>query len=161
MKISIEQIDELRNRVNVSYEEAKNALEKNEGDLIKAIIELEKKKSKKIERKEHISGSADRFLQIRLSVKSKTGETLLNVSLALALAVFALAFWVVILLFVFAVLTSCKIKIYKEKKPVSVENIKNDMKESVQKIKENTTGFIKENIQADIKDEEENEIIIE
>lgn len=44
MKVTLEQIDELRNRVNVSYEEAKKTLEKNDGDLIKSIIELEKKK---------------------------------------------------------------------------------------------------------------------
>ncbi len=46
MKVTLEQIDELRNRVNVSYEEAKSTLEKNDGDLIKSIIELERKKEK-------------------------------------------------------------------------------------------------------------------
>jgi NACalpha-BTF3-like transcription factor len=47
MMVTLEQIDELRKRVNVSYEEAKKTLEKNDGDLIKSIIELEKKKGRK------------------------------------------------------------------------------------------------------------------
>ncbi len=38
MKVTLEQIDELRNRVNVSYEEAKATLEKNDGALIKSIF---------------------------------------------------------------------------------------------------------------------------
>jgi len=44
MKVSIELIDELRSRVNVSYEEAKRVLEENDGDLISSIIQLEKEK---------------------------------------------------------------------------------------------------------------------
>ena len=42
MSINLEQIDELRKRANVSYEDAKNALEQNEGDIIKSLIYLEK-----------------------------------------------------------------------------------------------------------------------
>ena len=42
MSINLEQIDELRKRANVSYEDAKNALEQNAGNLIEALVYLEK-----------------------------------------------------------------------------------------------------------------------
>lgn len=41
--ITIEQVEELRKRVNVSYEEAKLALEEVNGDILEAVINLEKK----------------------------------------------------------------------------------------------------------------------
>jgi len=41
MSISLEQIDALRERANVSYEEAKEALEKCSGDIVEALIYLE------------------------------------------------------------------------------------------------------------------------
>jgi hypothetical protein len=41
MAISMEQIDEMRKRTNCSYQEAKELLEKNNEDLIEAIIEFE------------------------------------------------------------------------------------------------------------------------
>ncbi|AHF10988.1 MAG: DUF4342 domain-containing protein [Dehalobacter sp.] len=42
MSISMEQIDEMRKRTNCSYQEAKELLEKYDGDLIDAIIAFEK-----------------------------------------------------------------------------------------------------------------------
>jgi translation elongation factor EF-Ts len=53
----MEQIDEMRKRTNCSYQEAKELLEKNNGDLLEAIVEFEKKygykeKNKHQERKE-------------------------------------------------------------------------------------------------------------
>lgn len=41
MNITLEKIDSLRERANVSYQEAKEALEKSEGNMIDAIIFLE------------------------------------------------------------------------------------------------------------------------
>jgi len=42
MNISLELIDEMRKRTNCSYQEAKELLEKHNGDIIEAIIEFEK-----------------------------------------------------------------------------------------------------------------------
>ena len=47
MKISVDKIDKLRERKDVSYEKAKEALEHSEGDLLDAIIYLEEKENKK------------------------------------------------------------------------------------------------------------------
>lgn len=49
MNISLEMIDELRKRANVSYEEAKNALEKCNGDVLEALVYLEKHSKVKVE----------------------------------------------------------------------------------------------------------------
>jgi len=39
--VTLEQVEKLREYANVSYDEAKKALEKNEGDILQALIELE------------------------------------------------------------------------------------------------------------------------
>ncbi|MCM1991494.1 DUF4342 domain-containing protein [Oceanirhabdus seepicola] len=44
MKITLEQIDLLRKRANVSYSEAKEALEINDGDIVNALAYLEQQK---------------------------------------------------------------------------------------------------------------------
>src|SRR5690606_39686167 len=134
MKVTLEQIDELRNRVNVSYEEAKATLEKNDGDLIKSIIELENKKGKKNEYKGSFTSFTNRLLSLKMSIKNETGNILLDVPLIIVLISFMMAFWVVIFILILAVLTSCKIKIYRAKGSINVDGIKKNMKETVEKI---------------------------
>lgn len=170
MKVTLEQIDELRNRVNVTYEEAKSTLEKNDGDLIKSIIELEKRKGARGNEKnrhgEGFTSFVDRLLQLRFSVKNKNENTLINVPLVLVLATFVMAFWVVIFGLILAILTSCKMKIFRDKNSVNINGIKRNMKETVDKIKVKSEEIIKED--EEIKeenhfesDDKENEIIIE
>lgn len=43
-EITLEKIDILRNRTGISYREAQEVLERNEGNVIKALIELESSK---------------------------------------------------------------------------------------------------------------------
>ncbi|MDF2949000.1 MAG: ubiquitin [Sedimentibacter sp.] len=161
MKVTLEQIDELRNRVNVSYEEAKHTLEKNDGDLIKSIIELEKKKGRKNEYKGNFTSFTDRLLSLRMSIKNKEGETMINLPLILVLIIFAMAFWVVIFGLILAILTSCKIKIYRDK-TLNVNSLKKNMKETVDKIKVKSEEIIKVDEEEIInEDSDENEIIIE
>lgn len=40
--VTLEQVEKLRERANISYDEAKEALEKTNGDILEAIINLEK-----------------------------------------------------------------------------------------------------------------------
>ena len=47
MNINLEQIDELRKRAKVSYEDAKKALEAANGDMVEALIYLEREKKTK------------------------------------------------------------------------------------------------------------------
>jgi len=50
MSVNLEQIEALRERANVSYGEAKEALEVCDGDLVEALIYLEKNNKIKSER---------------------------------------------------------------------------------------------------------------
>lgn len=162
MKVTLEQIDELRNRVNVSYEEAKSTLEKNDGDLIKSIIELEKKKGRKYENKANKVGFtnfANRLLALRMSIKNKDGKTVLNIPFVVVLFAFLMAFWVVIFGLVLAILTSCKIDIYRDKS-MNMNDIKKNVQETVDKIKVKSDEILKDEEEKQ-SDETENEIIIE
>jgi len=166
MKVTLEQIDELRNRVNVTYEEAKSTLEKNDGDLIKSIIELEGKKGRKKteNKKEDFTGFIDKLLELKFSVKNKNGDTLVNVPVVLVLITFVMAFWVVIFGVLVALMTSCKMKIYRDKNSINVHGIKRNMQETVEKIKVKSEEIIKEDkvyTQDKNDDQDENEIIIE
>ncbi len=162
MKVTLEQIDELRNRVNVSYEEAKATLEKNDGDLIKSIIELEKKKGRKYEKHGNFTSLANRLLALKMSIKSKDGDVILNVALIIALAVFMMAPWVAIFVIALAILTSCKIRIYKDKS-LNVNDIKKNVQETVDKIKVKSEEILNkdEEVKTEKPEETENEIIIE
>jgi NACalpha-BTF3-like transcription factor len=162
MMVTLEQIDELRKRVNVSYEEAKKTLEKNDGDLIKSIIELEKKKGRKDERKGSFTNAANRLLALKLSIKNRDGNTLLNVPLVLVVLTFLMSFWTVIVLLVMALLTSCQIYVYRDK-GVNMHNIKQNVKKTVDKIKDKSEEIFKDDEEEteDTDDEPENEIIIE
>lgn len=51
MNISLEQIEALTQRANVSYEEAKAALELNNGDIVEALIYLERQNKVRADRK--------------------------------------------------------------------------------------------------------------
>lgn len=167
MKVTLEQIDELRNRVNVTYEEAKSTLEKNDGDLIKSIIELEKKKGTRKDGRhgDGFTSFIDRLLELKLSIKSKTGDTLINVPVVIVLIVFIMAFWVVIFGLVLAIITSCKIRIYRDKNSMNVNGIKRNMQETVEKIKVQSEKIIQDDTKDNYKEQQDNqegnEIIIE
>ncbi len=165
MMITLEQIDELRNRVNVTYEEAKSTLEKNDGDLIKSIIELEKRKGtrKRDYNKDGFTSFADKLLELKFLVKSKNGNTLIDVPAVLVLLAFIVAFWVVIPGIILALLTSCKMRIYRDKNSINVHGIKKNMQNAVEKIKVKSEKIINDDMD-DNKgndDSENNEIIIE
>ncbi|MBK5252453.1 MAG: DUF4342 domain-containing protein [Peptostreptococcaceae bacterium] len=111
MKITLEQIDFLRARANVSYKEAKEALEQAEGDMVEALVMLEKQN--KVSEKKNSAGSKNegagfwnslknffkRMNKIRFILKNENG-ILLNfpLTLAVVLAIFATPFVVVGLL---------------------------------------------------------------
>jgi len=56
MKITLEQIDFLRERANVSYREAKEALEETGGDIVEALVMLERQN--KVSGKKQQSGKS-------------------------------------------------------------------------------------------------------
>lgn len=62
--ITIEQIDEFRKRTNSSYEDAKYFLEKNDGDILDAIIDFERTKQAGSSKREHKKNKDDFEMKI-------------------------------------------------------------------------------------------------
>ncbi|NLY43121.1 MAG: DUF4342 domain-containing protein [Clostridiaceae bacterium] len=116
MSISFEKIEELRKRANISYEEAKVLLEKHNGDIVEALIELEKSKRIRNDgttsfyeklRRLFIKGNRTKF------IVTYKGETVVNVPvnyLILAL-LFSIHFMVFSLIIIF--ITGCRMTIKK------------------------------------------------
>ena len=119
MNVSLEQIDLLRKRANVSYEEAKEVLEKFDGDVIEALVYLEK--NKKIS--EEPCCESKLFKKIKMLIKkgnktkvvvSKKEETILKVPVNVVILCAVLAFPVMIAATVIALVTKHSIRVEKK-----------------------------------------------
>ncbi|NLL68400.1 MAG: hypothetical protein GX236_12035 [Clostridiaceae bacterium] len=146
--VTIEQIDEFRKRTHSSYEDAKYFLEKNNGDVLDAIIDFERTKSNRVhshQSKKQRDDFGNRFADIlqkgfdtKLVVEDK-GSPLF--AIPIILLILLLPIWVFILLF-FILLTTLGYKLsIKDEKSQNVnvnsifQNINNKMKD-----KEKGTG---------------------
>ncbi len=122
MSVSLEKIDLLRNRVNTSYEEAKAALEKTNGDLVEALIYFEKENKTKPEEKKasDFAGEATGFVKnlirkgnnTRLVIK-KEDKDILNLSMTVTVVGGILAPYIPLVGLPLAVITKHKIRIVK------------------------------------------------
>lgn len=120
MKITLEQIDSLRKRANVSYQDAKEALEKYEGDIVEALVYLEKEKKVKASKKaegrgefwEKIKGIIRKGNKTKLQIKNEH-RVVLNIPITLAIIITVFATHITILGLVIALLTKHKIRIEK------------------------------------------------
>lgn len=129
MNISMEQIDEMRKRTNCSYQEAKELLEKHNGELVEAIIEFENKhgyKSRHEHRHDHFERKQKAGKKIKEHVHKgfvtrfiieKEGNTILNVPviiLLIAVLITMPIFWIYPIAFIVIYLMGYKIRIRKE-----------------------------------------------
>lgn len=127
MGISIEIIDEMRKRTNCSYQEAKELLEKHNGDLIDAIVDFEKnqgQRSKETKKqKENDSGFGQKVKNlvdkgfITRFVIEKEENTFLNISiniLVLAIIITMPIFWLYPIALIIVYLMGYRIRIRKE-----------------------------------------------
>ncbi|EJO5347363.1 DUF4342 domain-containing protein [Clostridium botulinum] len=119
MNVSLEQIDLLRKRANVSYEEAKEVLEKFDGDVIEALVYLEK--NKKIN--EDSCCESKFFKKIKMLIRKgnktkvvvrKKEETVLKVPVNVVILCTVLAFPVAIVATILALVTKHSIRIEKK-----------------------------------------------
>ncbi len=125
MNIGIEQIDEMRKRTNCSYQEAKELLEKHDGDLIDAIVEFEKKhgsKQKKTtsEKNSSFGKKVKELVQkgfVNRFVIEKEENTILNIPvnvLILAVIITMPLIWIYPIIFIAIYLMGYKIRLRKE-----------------------------------------------
>ena len=119
--ITLEKIDTVVARTNVSYEEAKKALEENDGDVIEAIISIEKSRttwSDNISEKgEEMINKVKEILRkgnvTKVTVK-KDGDVIMNLPVTAAAIGSIMAAPVALLGLGSAILTNCTIEILKE-----------------------------------------------
>jgi len=155
MTISIELIDEMRKRTNCSYQEAKELLEKHQGDIVEAIIEFEKRQGINSSHKwgsksSHHSSHHEKAKKIYQKstrtrfIIEKDGNTYLNISLLVLLIAFIITiplFWLYLVLFVALYLLGYKIRIRREEgKDVDINEIVDDISSKVK----NTTAKAQE-----------------
>jgi len=167
MKVTLEMIDELRSRVNVTYEEAKKALENNEGDIVKSIIALERKRKEgtdnKTRKKEDFGKQANKtvnsFLSVRMVLKNEK-ITLINIPVLIAIISLIVAPWLVIPGLVIALILGYKLRITSTNK--TSDKIKKGLDKATKTVKESTEKiFENSNEENDDKENDEDEIIIE
>lgn len=160
--ITLEKIDAVRERTGVSYTEAKEALEASNGDVVDALVYVEKKKS---ENKSEVYTSAEEFLNwlkktikkgnvSRIKVK-KDDKVLLDVPVNAGVAAGVIALFSPTLLVILgagavaAVLTKLTVEITKSDGTVEVVN----------KVIKNTANTVKEkvsNMASDVKEKVDN-----
>lgn len=142
MEITLEQIDIIRERANVSYKEAKEFLEKFNGNAIEALSFLEEQnKIKPNEEEKNKDSSLIKKIENLVSKLNKTNfiiykneKTVLNISslLALIIGIFTLPFSIAIILLL--VLTHHKIRLEKN------NGEKCSINEKIDKISNNLTS---------------------
>ncbi|MBC2578777.1 DUF4342 domain-containing protein [Clostridium sp. DJ247] len=122
MKATLEQIDLLRQRANVSYKDAKEALEKCNNDIVEALIYLEKEKKTKENSEFSCSGSF--IAKVKSLIKkgnkikfiiSKNENIILNLPINLIILITIIAPPLSIAALLIVLFTNHKIRIKNEK----------------------------------------------
>lgn len=122
MRITLEMVDEVINRTNVSYKIAKDALELNEGDVLKAIVHIEESKGTEQKQGKRLNGQEiverlkalvnDGLVHQILIIKN--GRTVVDIPIV-AGAVSAVIFTIpTVAAIIAAIATGCEIKILKK-----------------------------------------------
>lgn len=105
MSVILDKIDTIMERANVSYQEAKEALDKSDGDIVEALIDLEKREKVKNKEKTvkdcfHKTGTSI-FDKIKNNIKkmhqhkfkiNKEKEIIMSIPLTIALLLILISF---------------------------------------------------------------------
>jgi hypothetical protein len=118
VNITLEQIDILRKRANVNYKEAKDALERNNGNIVEALTYLEeqnriKADGIKIGNSSFINGIKEVIQKLNKIkfVVLKDEKTVLNISSLLAILIGIFTFPVSLIVLILIVITHHKIRL--------------------------------------------------
>lgn len=117
--ITLEQVDLLMQRANVSYTEAKEALERCNGDIVESLLYLEKaekintQKSASSSKIDKVTSFIDKLNATTFIMKKKE-RIYVNVPLSVALIAIILSFHVSILAIVIAIIFGVRIAIIGE-----------------------------------------------
>ena len=115
MSISLDQIDLIMKRTNATYTEAKDALEKSNGDVVEALALLEKEG--KATRRSNVNSTQEQFntyvdtLKTTHFVLSKDDHDYIHAPLIAVLIAMVLSFHVSVIALVIALICGFKIKL--------------------------------------------------
>lgn len=136
MSVSLDKIDVIMERANVSYQEAKDALDKHDGDLVEALIELEQgekiKKTKKKNNQNMNEKGTSFFNKVGEELKKmhkqkfrikKDEEQIINIPLTLAILFIVITFPFSLILLGILVIIGYKISVTTKDSEVSVNDI--------------------------------------
>lgn len=136
----LRKIDEVVKRTNCSYEEAKYALEKHDGDVVGAIIFIEKSKNSSVHIKnkgEEVINEIKKIIEkgnvTKLTIKRK-GEVILNLPITAGAVGMIAAPFLSLAGLTAALLTECTIEILKDNGEVICIN--DELNKSIHKVKE-------------------------
>ncbi|WP_461205410.1 DUF4342 domain-containing protein [Clostridium sp. DL1XJH146] len=142
MTVKLQEIDLLRERTKATYEEAKEALEKKDGDLVEALVYLEKKNGLKRDKysekegefKKQAKSLLKKLIEIEFIVH-RSGKTVINVPI-LILLLATIADWpFVIVGLIVALFTGNRIKFTNKNKKMGVSKVFDSMSNVVDSFK--------------------------
>lgn len=119
MTINLEQIDELKKRTNASYEDVKKALEECNGDMVEALIYLEKQKKVKPEEKTTTDNFGNFIKSVKRIIKKgnntkfivKKGDSIiLSLPVTIVVIITVVAPYITVVALILAILTGHRIK---------------------------------------------------
>jgi len=153
MNINLEQIDELRKRADVSYEDAKDALERFDGNMVDSLIYLEKnKRIKSCGYQNHHHGynhgNGDFFEKVKGLWKKGNkirfivtiqDKTLLNLPLAVSLIIAMLTLHYSIVVLVLALIFGCRFKFKNGTEEMKVNETLNKVHDNIDGLKKKFT----------------------
>lgn len=164
MAITLELVDEVRSRTGVSYKEAKEALEFTNGDVLDAIVYLEKEEERLMKEEfsdkgneiiDKLKGLVDKGVITKILVK-KDEAVIMNVPI-LAGIVGAMVFSPAIIAGIVAALaTGCDLYVVKE--DGDVINIKEYTEDKVNEVKEKVSEYQSKD---EVPEEDDAEIVVD
>lgn len=164
MNITLEQVDQVRERCDVSYQKAKEALEHTEGDVLEAIVYLENGDSENKVKEFHddVIKALKEFVKSgnvnRIVVEQSDGKVLMNIPVTVGVIGAVLLSSAVLVGIIAALATGCVIKVHKESGEVVNVNdaVKNMYKTTKEKVSKKTSDEKEEVV---IVEEEDDEVI--
>lgn len=153
MSITLQQIDLLRERANVSYEAAKDALEKTNGNIVEALVYLEKEgKTKKAKHSDCKFWEKTKILiskgnETRFIIKNKENSDIVNLSVNVSILIGIIATPVVVIGLPAALLTKHKIRVARpDGEDLKVNKIFDKVSDTVNSVADNLTEKKEENL---------------
>lgn len=147
MTVKLELIDELKRRANVSYEEARDALEKTNGDMVEALIYLEKQNKVNQEKESSFFTIVKKIIKKGNRTKfivRKAETTILSLPVTAVVIITVVAPYVTVIGLIVALLTGYKIKFQgKNGEDMKVNETIDKVTNIVDKAKESFTEDIK------------------